>query len=147
MGKSITFTCLNCGENHTSPNRYSTNQKYCSGKCQLDYQHKQYIDRWKKGLEKGWNGKTVCLSRHIQRYLRELNGNACSVCGWEKYHSSDGNPLTEIDHINGDATDCREANLRILCPNCHSETSTFRARNKKSKRVRSQSIDGDAPDL
>lgn len=36
----------------------------------------------------------------------------------------------ELDHINGDNNDNRLENLRILCPNCHSQTPTFR--NKKS---------------
>jgi hypothetical protein len=30
-----------------------------------------------------------------------------------------------IDHINGDWSDCRQENLRFLCPNCHSQTGTF----------------------
>lgn len=41
-----------------------------------------------------------------------------------------GEPISlELDHINGDNDDNRLENLRILCPNCHSQTPTFR--NKK----------------
>jgi hypothetical protein len=42
----------------------------------------------------------------------------------------------QIDHIDGDASNSFIENLRILCPNCHSMTSTFRNRNKNSVRVR-----------
>lgn len=48
----------------------------------------------------------------------------CAICGtpatWE------GRPLTlHVDHINGNPHDCRIHNLRFLCPNCHSQTSTY----------------------
>lgn len=38
----------------------------------------------------------------------------------------------ELDHINGIRTDNRLENLRLLCPNCHALTSTYRGRNKKT---------------
>lgn len=41
-----------------------------------------------------------------------------------------GEPITlQLDHINGDSTDNRLENLRILCPNCHSQTDTYCGRN------------------
>jgi hypothetical protein len=55
----------------------------------------------------------------------------CEGCGvGEEWN---GKPLTiEIDHINGISTDNRKENLRWLCPNCHSQTDTYRRRNKAS---------------
>ena len=58
----------------------------------------------------------------------------CSKCGndgeWE------GEPLTlQIDHINGNNTDNRIENLTFLCPNCHTQTSTYAGRNKREKKT------------
>lgn len=61
---------------------------------------------------------------------------SCSVCGWNERHPVDGKPLVEVDHIDGDAENCRPENLRVLCPNHHAMTDSFRARNKESKRNR-----------
>lgn len=45
-----------------------------------------------------------------------------------------GMPLTlQLDHINGDCSDNRIENLRLLCPNCHSQTVTYSGRNQKFK--------------
>ncbi|WP_433347955.1 HNH endonuclease signature motif containing protein [Micromonospora sp. CA-111912] len=54
----------------------------------------------------------------------------CADCGvgtcWN------GRPLTlQVDHRNGRFWDCRRENLRLLCPNCHSQTPTYAGRNRR----------------
>jgi predicted RNA-binding Zn-ribbon protein involved in translation (DUF1610 family) len=57
---------------------------------------------------------------------------ACEACGVAAQWN--GKPIVlHVDHVNGDWLDNRKENLRFLCPNCHSQTSTFAGRlaNKK----------------
>lgn len=53
----------------------------------------------------------------------------CSKC--ELGSEWDNEPLSlELDHINGMHNDNRIENLRWLCPNCHSQTKTFKGKNR-----------------
>jgi 5-methylcytosine-specific restriction endonuclease McrA len=70
-------------------------------------------------------------SSRWQKKLRLLRDgilkNQCSRCGIGDWR---GKPLgIHIDHINGEKNDWRLENLRMLCPNCHSQTPTFGGRN------------------
>lgn len=72
----------------------------------------------------------------IKRRLLEAGilQNVCDACGLSEWR---GLPLAiQIDHRNGIRDDHRVENLRMLCPNCHSQTETFAARNRKNRRSR-----------
>lgn len=63
------------------------------------------------------------------RLIREKYiDNNCSVC---QINSWQNKPISlQLDHINGVNNDNRIENLRILCPNCHSQTDTYAGKNK-----------------
>jgi len=130
-----TIICKHCNKSHI-PSRGSLGF-YCSVKCQQDFQYKTRIDAWKAGiLTKGWRGKTRALACWLRRYLLEKYDCTCVKCGWNKRHPVDNLPLVEVNHIDGNAENCKEDNLEVLCPNCHSMTPNFRRRNAESTRER-----------
>ena len=66
-----------------------------------------------------------------QRLLKEgIKEDYCEVCGLGN-RWNDRFLVLQLDHINGVKTDWRIENLRIICPNCHSQTSTFTGKNTK----------------
>lgn len=67
----------------------------------------------------------------LRRYVIKNNliPYKCAICGCIEWQ---GKTLSlELDHINGINNDNRLENLRFLCPNCHSQTSTYGSRNQQ----------------
>jgi 5-methylcytosine-specific restriction endonuclease McrA len=72
---------------------------------------------------------------HVKRRLirARMLENRCEACGVVEWR---GLPLSmHLDHINGVKNDNRFENLRMLCPNCHSQTPTYSGRNVKRSAV------------
>lgn len=66
-----------------------------------------------------------------REWLVKERGRRCEVCQNEVWN---GRPIPiELDHISGDADDNRKENLRLICPNCHAQTSTYKGGNVASE--------------
>jgi hypothetical protein len=68
------------------------------------------------------------LRKAVKTYLNfEYKCSICFISDWNN------KPIVlEIDHINGINSDNRAENLRYVCPNCHSQTSTYKGKNINS---------------
>jgi 5-methylcytosine-specific restriction endonuclease McrA len=68
------------------------------------------------------------LKKMIKQYkLQPYCCSGCSISNWKEQEL-----VLELDHIDGDAANNKLSNLRLLCPNCHSLTSTYRGRSINS---------------
>ena len=116
------MNCLNCNQKISSKN------KFCSNKCQKEYEYKKYIKKWKNNEVSGMRGEYQ-ISMYIKTYLFEKYNNKCVRCGWGKVNPYTKNIPLEVEHIDGNYQNNSEENLILLCPNCHSLTETYKGAN------------------
>ena len=117
--------CLMCKKKLDQSSR-----KYCSNKCQIEYQNEKYINRWIEGKNSG--GSADKVSNFIKPYLIEKTNNTCSICNLSTWR---GKPIPLIlDHIDGNPTDHSVGNLRLVCGNCDMQLPTYKNKNKGNGR-------------
>lgn len=109
-------TCLNCNIEIVR-NNGKTKAKYCSNKCQSTFQMNLRI------------GNKTASSAIMKRYLILEHGEKCMDCGWCGVNPVSGRVPIELEHIDGNSENNSLENLKLLCPNCHSLTPTYKALN------------------
>lgn len=108
-------TCINCNSTLSSETSIRNGRKYCSIKCQQDFYTIRAIKTNNYSL------------RTVKRYLVSVD-RSCSVCHLVKWNDID--ITLELDHIDGNHINNDLSNLRLICPNCHSQTPTYKNKNK-----------------
>lgn len=102
----------------------------------IDISH--FVRRKRENIEnKLVKGTKAIHSRSIKNYIvnNKIVENKCTICSLEPIWN--GKPLTlQLDHINGDHYDNRIENLRLICPNCHTQTDTFTGRNLREYTIK-----------
>ena len=103
--------------------RHQGNNKYCSVSCAHQHRSAEHKRKFFSGL----------LEKRIDRptarnYLAEARGYECEVCGISDWQNK--KLVLHVDHINGDPSNDHPDNLRLICPNCHSQTEFLGGANK-----------------
>lgn len=95
------------------------------GKAALAVTHKP-VDSEKLFCKNSKHNRCILRRRIMAENLIDYK---CAICGIIKWNNK--TLSLELDHINGENNDNRLENLRFLCPNCHSQTTTYGSRNQK----------------
>ena len=120
-----TYNCKNCGtESKWSHQKFNI---YCSNTCKGEAQFKETIERFKLGK--------VSERLTLRKVLTEVKGYSCTCCGISEHNNK---PIVlQVDHIDGNAGNNMPKNLRLICPNCHSQTKSYGGGNKgKGRKAR-----------
>lgn len=113
-----TTFCINCDIEMAEG--AGGNRKYCSLQCQQDFNFEQRFRDWFE-FGKHFDNKP------IRTFLKVWKGYYCEHCGISDWN---GKEITlEVEHIDGNSDNSFPENVCFLCPNCHSQTPTYKARN------------------
>ena len=120
--KIMKSVCKNCSCEFSY--KSSSTGAFCGLICSRE-------NRRKENYQKFLNGE-ITTRKYLKEYLIKIHGRLCMICKNTEWMGQEI-PL-ELDHIDGNAGNCTPENLRNLCPNCHAQTPTHKARNKGNGR-------------
>ena len=91
-------------------------KKFCSNKCQHAHNFRLRVESDDFGT-----GKV------LKKYVISVFGYSCNICGIFEWNGKD--IVLELEHKDGNSENNDISNLCLLCPNCHSQTPTYKGRN------------------
>ena len=137
-GRFKKFCNSSCAASHNNHKRLSVstnkcpccskiigkNSKYCSVRCQKGFESAETIRKWLAGEKTGLTA--------VRRYIKQQQDGKCAECGISDWNGKD--ITLELEHKDGNSENNSPKNLCLLCPNCHSQTPTYKAKNKGNGR-------------
>lgn len=89
------------------------------------------VERWlATGVAQPGSG----VGHYVRLHLLEAQGHSCAICAGATTWQGQELRLV-LDHVDGDSTNNRRENLRLVCPNCDSQLPTYKARNRGKGRA------------
>ncbi|WP_426246053.1 HNH endonuclease signature motif containing protein [Nocardioides sp. LHG3406-4] len=115
------FECVGCGKVCAG----RVGRKFCSNACQRRKQQRDLVEAW---LATGQGYPASKRGHYVRSFLMLEQRGRCAVCdGPDTW--CDRELVFVLDHIDGDADNNVRANLRLVCPNCDSQLTTYKNRN------------------
>lgn len=125
-------------EHQKELNRQGVLRAYREGRKGYTYNP---ASNWSKGLsltpnetifvENSTYSNEMVKGRIVKENLLEYKCVKCGIDSWQGETI-----ILDLDHINGNNRDNQLNNLRFLCPNCHSQTDTYKGRNKNTGKIK-----------
>ncbi len=109
-------TCVVCGKATSKKNK-----AYCSTDCQREFEW----EKLKHEMERTGRARAPHTAK---RYLLEVRGRCCESCGITKWLRQP--VLLILDHIDGNHTNWKLKNLRMICSNCDAMSPHYKGRNR-----------------
>lgn len=139
-----TLECRICNTLFSSISRSPT-AWYCTQECFKNWQE-ELFEKWKQPSQPcpaSFLDRNGHLLPRIAKKVKAYYNWTCNAkledesrCGWSRIHPITNKIPVQLDHIDGDSLNNEFSNLRVMCPSCHSLTSTFGALNVGNGRAK-----------
>ena len=118
MSKERVIICKSCKKEHKTK---SYNTIYCSTRCQQQFKVQVTYNKWI--LE----GIIPKCPKTLKRLIKIKDPYKCSICNISSWNGKE--IVLEMEHKDGNSENNHPDNLCLICPNCHSQTDTYKAKN------------------